>query len=67
MSYRDVAIEAINDLEAVCDFYADIAAARPMTSQMRIRLVALMISEPRRLRRLLDNADKQGGAEREPA
>lgn len=58
MSYRDIAIEAVNVTEVFSDYMAVLMSGQKPPERDAAKLVATMMSAPRRLRRMIEVEDK---------
>ena len=58
MGYRDIAIEAINVAEAFSDCMAILISGQRLPEKDAAKMVATMMSAPRRLRRMIEVEDK---------
>jgi len=58
VNYRNIAIEAVDDLSVLCDFVALSMTGHKPSSEEASRITSLMILAPRRLRYLIEQEDK---------
>lgn len=58
MSYRDIAIEAVNVAEVFSDCMAVLLSGQKLPEKDAAKLIATMMSAPRRLRRMIEVEDK---------
>lgn len=58
MGYRDIAVEAVDVIEALCDFTARSLAGHRIPQKEAAAAFSVMIAAPRRLRRLLEQEDR---------
>ena len=58
MRYREIAIEAVEAIDALCDYTSLSMAGQRIPERDAAKLVSFMISGPRRLRKLIENEDK---------
>ena len=58
MSYRDIAIEAVNVAEIFSDYMAVLLSGQRLPEKDAAKLIATMMSAPRRLRRMIEVEDK---------
>lgn len=65
MSYRDIAIEAVNVAEVFSDCMAVLLSGQKLPEKDAAKLIATMMSAPRRLRRMIEVEDKMAKFMRE--
>lgn len=58
MSYRDIAVEAVDAVEVLCGYISLSMAWQKIPEKGAAKPVSFMISGPRRLRKLIENEDK---------
>ena len=58
MRCREIAIEAVEAIDALCDYISLSMAGQRIPERDAAKLVSFMISGPRRLRKLIENEDK---------
>ena len=58
MSYRDIAIEAVNVAEVFSDCMAVLLSGQKLPEKDAAKLIATMMSAPRRLRRMIEVEDR---------
>lgn len=58
MRYREIAIEAVEAIDALCYYISLSMAGQRIPERDAAKLVSFMISGPRRLRKLIENEDK---------
>lgn len=58
MRYREIAIEAVEAIDVLCDYISLSIAGQRIPERDAAKLVSFMISGPKRLRKLIENEDK---------
>ena len=58
MRYREIAIEAVEAIDVLCDYISLSMAGQRIPERDAAKLVSFMISGPKRLRKLIENEDK---------
>lgn len=65
MRYRDIAIEAVNVAEVFSDCMAVLLSGQKLPEKEAAKLIATMMSAPRRLRRMIEVEDRMAKFMRE--
>ena len=58
MRYREIAIEAVEAIDVLCDYISLSIAGQRIPERDAAKLVSFMISGPKRLRKLIETEDK---------
>lgn len=58
MRYREIAIEAVEAIDVLCDYISLSMAGQRIPERDAAKLISFMISGPKRLRKLIENEDK---------
>ena len=58
MRYREIAIEAVEAIDVLCDYISLSMAGQRIPERDAAKLLSFMISGPKRLRKLIENEDK---------